>query len=390
MDNSLDIDLHPPESYPSQSPANNKETSLQILVSIPKPQTKAGWWEHIRVTKIGLFAASLYMFILAISLMKSGARSLAPLISGFSATSAGANCLGFGWMFAYTIMSGSPVAAAALTFLDANVIDKLGAFTMITGSRLGASFIVLFVGFIYVLRGRDRATSLSMGTLSMTITTTTYLPGLLLGMLILNTGILDNVQLQSGAQLISLIDLIVTPITGLATNLFPYWVIFLLGLVVILISFNLFDKCLPQMTLKDSQVGWMSGLVFRPIVMFLLGAAVTMISMSVSISLALLVPLSDRGYIRRENVIPYIMGANITTFIDTLLAAVLLNNPGAFTVVLVGMVSTTVVSFIILITLYRPYQRTTLNFTNWVTASNRNLVIFMTIILFAPLILILI
>lgn len=387
MDNSFDVDLHSPEPYPV---ADNKEISLEIPISVYKEKAKAVWWEHIRVTKISLFVASLYLFILAISLMKSGARSLAPLIGSLSVISAGANCLGFGWMFAYTIMSGSPVAAAALTLFDAQVIDEMGAFTMITGSRLGASFIVLCVGFIYVLRGRDRVTSLSMGTLSMTITTTTYLPGLLLGAFLLNTGLLDSIQLHSGAVLISIIDLVITPITGLATNLLPSWAVFLLGLAVILISLNLFDKCLPEMTIKESQVGWVSNLVFRPMVMFILGAFVTMISMSVSISLALLVPLSDRGFIRRENVIPYIMGANITTFFDTLLAAVLLNNPAAFTVVLVGMVSTTVVSLSILITLYHHYQRTTLNFTSWVTSSNRNLAIFMITILFAPLILILI
>jgi len=37
----------------------------------------------------------------------------------------------------------------------------------------------------------------------------------------------------------------------------------------------------------------------------------------------ILVPLTS-WFVRRENVIPYIMGANITTLIDTLLAAVLL------------------------------------------------------------------
>ena len=82
-----------------------------------------------------------------------------------------------------------------------------------------------------------------------------------------------------------------------------------------------------------------------------------MISMSVSVSLSILVPLSHRGFVRRENVIPYIMGANITTFIDTLLAAVLLDNPQAFTVVLVEMVSITIVSAFILLLVYRPYER---------------------------------
>jgi sodium-dependent phosphate cotransporter len=89
-------------------------------------------------------------------------------------------------------------------------------------------------------------------------------------------------------------------------------------------------------------------------------------------------------------VIPYIMGANITTFIDTLLAAVLLNNPPAFTVVLVEMFSVTIVSTAILVFLYNRYLRAMLNFVGWVTASNRNLALFMVTIFVVPILLMLI
>ncbi len=83
---------------------------------------------------------------------------------------------------------------------------------MITGSRMGASFIVLFIGFIYVLRGRNRTTSLSMGLTSLTVTWTTYLAGLVIGVAILQTGVLDGVQLQSGAVLNSVLDRVFDPI----------------------------------------------------------------------------------------------------------------------------------------------------------------------------------
>jgi sodium-dependent phosphate cotransporter len=343
----------------------------------------------VHLIKLALFVASLFLFILAIILMKEGARGLAPLVRTTFAVSNPVNSLGFGWLFAYIIMSGSPVAAAALTFFDAGVVDKLGAFAMITGSRLGASFIVLFIGFIYVLRGRDRATSLSMGLLSLTVTGTTYLIGLGLGIIILQSGLLDEVQLRSGILLNSIIDLIFDQIAKVFMAILPNWSLFLVGLGIILLSFNLFDRCLPQMTLKESQVGRISRLVYRPWVMFALGAGITLISMSVSVSLSILVPLSNRGFVRRENVIPYIMGANITTFVDTLLAAVLLGNPPAFTIVLVEMLSITVVSIAILAIAYRRYEHGILRTVAWVTAGHRNMAIFMTAIFVVPIILML-
>lgn len=356
---------------------------FKFLGKISRATKRISW------RKIGLFTLSIFLFLLAITLMKEGARALTPLVRDGFRVSNPANSLGFGWLFAYIVMSGSPVAAAALTFFDAGVISQLSTFTMITGSRLGASFIVLFIGFIYVLRGRDKATSLNMGLLSLTVTGTTYVFALIVGVTLLQTGVLDTIQLQSGALLNSLTDLIFDPIAALFLAYIPRWALFLVGLVIILVSFNLFDKCLPEMAIKESQVGRVSRLVYRPAIMFLLGAAVTMVSMSVSVSLSILVPLSHRGFVRRENVIPYIMGANITTFVDTLLAAVLLDNPRAFTVVLAEMLSIAIVSIIILATIYRPYQKGILVFVGWVTADNRHLALFMGIILLIPIILLL-
>jgi Na+/phosphate symporter len=346
-------------------------------------------WERVRLDKIGIFIASLFFFILAITLMKEGAKGLTWLVRDTFAVSNPINSLGFGWLFAYVIMSGSPVAAVALTFFDAGVIDQLSAFTMITGSRLGASFIVLFIGFVYVLRGRNRVSSLGMGLLSLTVTGSTYLVSLGVGFTFLQMGALDRFQLSSGAVLNSLTDLIFDPIAALVSAYLPGWGSFVMGLCLIMFSFSLFDRCLPQMTIKESQVGRVSRLVYRPWVMFLMGSAVTLISMSVSISLSILIPLSHRGFVRRENVIPYIMGANITTFIDTLIASVLLDNPQAFTIVLAEMTSITIVSVIILLTFYHAFERAMLGFVTWITAHTRNLAIFMTIILVTPIILLL-
>jgi sodium-dependent phosphate cotransporter len=383
-------ELHNPNTTAPALPPGAHSVPLARAEPVGQAGLGRAWWERVRAGKIGLFVVSLYLFVLAITLMKEGSRGLAPLVRNLLDVTSAANALGFGWLSAYAIMSGSPIAAAALTFFDAGVVDELGAFAMITGSRLGASFIVLFIGFLYVLRGRDRATSLSMGLLSLVVTATTYLPSLLLGIVILRTGVLDGMQLRSGALLSSVVDWVVEPVTGVAVSLLPGWAVFVVGLGVIWVSFNLFDKCLPQTTLKESQVGWMSRLVYRPWVMFALGALITLISMSVSLSLAILVPLSARGFVRRENVIPYIMGANITTFIDTLLAAVLLDNTWSFTIVLVQMLSITAVSVVILATAYRRYERGVLSFVASMTASNRSLALFIAVILVVPMVLMLV
>jgi sodium-dependent phosphate cotransporter len=365
-------------------------TEAASVAHEPQAKTEKPIWKRIAWSKIVLFIISLFLFILGITQMKEGARDLAPLVQNQFSVHNAANSLGFGWLFAYVIMSGSPVAAAALTFFDAGVLDELSTFTMITGSRLGASFIVLFIGFIYVIRGRNKRDSLGMGLLSLSVTGSTYLVALVVGVLLLQSGVLHHFQLQTGALLNSVTDLIFDPLVNFLLSFLPRWMLFITGLGTIMVSFSLFDRCLPEMSVKESQVGHVSRLIYRPWVMFLLGASITLISMSVSVSLSILVPLSHRGFVRRENVIPYIMGANITTFVDTLLAAVLLNNPPAFTIVLAEMASITIVSIFVLAFVYQRYARVMLGFAGWVTLNNRNLTFFMLSILIVPIILLLV
>jgi Na+/phosphate symporter len=357
-----------------------KRTPLQRLLRF---LSRVSW------RKVGLFIVSLFLFILALTLMKEGARGLAPLIETRFDISHPVNSLGFGWLFAYVVMSGSPVAASALTFFDAGLLNELSAFTMISGSRLGSSFIVLFIGFIYVLRGRDRSTSLSIGLLSFMVTGVLQVGTLIVGITLLQLNVLDGLQLPVTVALTAITDLLIDPIVSFLAQFLPGWALFPVGLAVVMVTFNLFDKCLPEMTLKESQVGRMSRLVYRPVIMFLVGGLITLVSMSVSVSLSILVPLSHRGFVRRENVVPYIMGANVTTFIDTLLAAVLLNNPTAFTIVLMEMIGVGLISLLILLAVYDPYERSLLQAVTWVTRDNRNLAIFMVTIFVVPLLLLL-
>jgi hypothetical protein len=269
-------------------------------------------------------------------------------------------------------------------------VDALGTFAMITGSRLGAAFIVLAIGFVYTLRGHERQGSLAMGLLSFVITAAVYLPALVLGYWLLTTGAFDWLQPRAGSGLVSAIDVIFDPIVALAEANLPHWAVFLIGFGVLWYSLSLIDHALPDMRLQESAFSGMARLLYRPLVTFGLGLAVTSVTMSVSVSLSMLVPLSARGYIRRENVIPYIMGANITTFVDTLVAALLLNNPHAFTVVLVEMVSVALVSLAILLLAYVPYERAMLRAVHLIGARRRNLAIFLVAIVGIPVALMLV
>jgi sodium-dependent phosphate cotransporter len=337
--------------------------------------------------RVLLFVACLALFLVAIELIKQGSAGAAGLIERFLDINSPVNALGFGWFASYLVMSGSPVAAVSVAFLATGVTSQLSAYAMIVGSRLGASFIVLFVGFLYVVRGHERRSGLTMGLLALVVTASVYLPALLVGGLLLETGALDFVQLGQGAVLSSALDQVMAPLVDFLSGFLPGWAVMLVGLAVLWVSFYLFDRVLPELDLQQSRFSQVARLVYRPLPMFILGSALTLITLSVSLSLSLLVPLSARGYIRRENAIPYIMGANITTIVDTLLATVVLGSNDAFTVVLVTMVSVTLVSLVVMVLFFRHYERRVLRLVEWATETNQNLALFVFSILIVPAVL---
>jgi len=345
---------------------------------------------RVDLRRLGLrlagFAAALLLFALALFLIREGVVPIGGRLSQVLPFDSPARALGFGWLSASVLLSGSPVAATALSFHDAGILDPSQTFAMIAGSRLGAAFIVLVVGFIHLLRGRHRMLSLGAGLLSLLVTQTTYLFVLPLGWLILSRDWLAPSWIPT-AHVASPFELLLDPIVALIKADLPPWSLIVVGFLLLLPTFRVFDRLLPELHLEQSRASGLNRLLYRPEVSFLLGALVTTLTFSVSVSLSLLVPLSARGYIRQENIIPYVMGANITTFDDTLIAAALLGNPTGLTIVLVQMVSVAVVSLAILLLGYRFYQRLLVRLASAIGARRVSLAVYLVAMFLLPLIL---
>lgn len=344
-------------------------------------------WTRISA-KVASGAAALFLFVLALQLMKNGAGELAPSIRQSALFENGASTLGAGWLGAYLVLSGSPIAAVSLGLFSGGAITKLQTLTMLSGSRLGASFIVLLVGFLYAVRNRgaNRQESVGMGILALTLTALAYLPGMTLGYWLLRSGLLDGIRWRTSGDVTSVVDFVWGPILNLATDHLPGLLLLPLGLGVILVSFKLLDRVLPQVS-SNSVSGERAQWLKRPWPMFFIGCAVATLTLSVSVALTVLVPLASRGYVKREESIPYIMGANITTLADTLVAAMLLRNAVAVQIVLAEAIGVFLVSMVYLALVYGPIKRGIIGLNDWLIASNRRLWMFVLGLFVLPLIL---
>jgi solute carrier family 34 (sodium-dependent phosphate cotransporter) len=334
--------------------------------------------------KVAFFLIAIFLFVLAIQTMKEGAQALAPHLTNSPLFSNAFSTLGAGWLGAYVVLSGSPVAAVSLSLFVGGAASELQTFTMLSGSRLGASFVVLLVGFLYAVRnrGHNRGESIGMGVLALALTAIVYIPGMMIGYGILRAGLLDGVRLSASTDVLSLIDVIWGPALDVITRL-PGWLLLPAGLAIILVSFRFLDKVLPQLD-GERQGGKRAAWFKRPWPMFALGCIVATLTLSVSVALTVLVPLASRGYIKREESIPYIMGANITTLADTLVAAMLLGSVGAVHIVLAEAIGVSIVSLIYLALFYPLIRRSIMRLDEWVVSSPRRLWIFVASLFILP------
>jgi hypothetical protein len=329
-----------------------------------------------------------------IQLMQVSAQALIPTLTALfgSLVEAPHNALGFGWLVTYAVLSGSPIAALALGLFDALGPDfALSTYFMMMGSRFGASFIVIVIGTIAILRGGGREESLSMGVLAFLVTFTIYLPALFLGFFLLDGNRLPWLVIDTPPVVVGIIDLIFGPLRDAAATLLPPGAVFFLAFLALYAGFSLFDRAFHRQEVEEVEVTALHRALEFPLFSFFLGAGITLLSTSVSLSLGMLVPLYLKGYLRRRDVIPYIIGANITTFVDTLLVAFLFSppNPAATYIVLISMLSVGAVSVLALL-LYRWYSRAILWLFHWTFHSNRALIGFAILMVAVPVALVLV
>lgn len=339
-----------------------------------------------RLLQAGMVVTSIWLFVLALQLIKAGAAGLSPMLDAVSVGGV-PGYLGFGWIGSYVVMSGSPVAAVAMSLYAGGATTDAETLAMLNGSRLGASLIVLVVGFVAYATGKRNPDGLYIGVVALVTAVTLWAPVLPLGLFVLYRDWLDGVAVESPAFLTSFVGAISDPVVEPLDDVLPAVLLFVAGVSALVGGFALFDRSLPSLERPGPRFEALSQTLQKPLAMFGFGTLVTLLTLSVSLSVTILVPLALKGYIRRDRVVPYILGANIATWVDTLLAALLLDSPGAFEIVAVQMITGGLVSLLVLTLLYRPYTSFVLGVAHRVSSSRRHLVVFMAAMVFMPVLL---
>jgi len=280
---------------------------------------------------------SLLLFLFAVQLLgASTAAAAAPLERFFRRYVAGSGqALGASWLATYVLTNGSVIAALSVSLFEAGILTTSQLFLMLAGSRLGGAAIVLLIGALDYFQKRRYSFSEAtrLGILTFLLSHSIYLPATAIGYPLLPV-------LQTGFGGVSnRIELSVHPLaafepaTGAVVDTVGVGLALVVAVLVLFGSLTLFDR-----VLKRINTEWLRKLFFRRFqhkwTSFGLGVLITGVTTSVAFSLGVVVPLYNRKYIKRQEIVPYVLGANIGTFFDTIVIAVLLESPQGVAIVL--------------------------------------------------------
>ncbi len=277
-------------------------------------------------------------FVFALQLLAESTTALGPVLETVlrMVIRGDVSALGAGWIGALLLLNGASVMAIGLSFLTAGVVDAAEYFMLMGGARLGAAFMVVFLGIIEYVRGDNASLrdATSIGVLSFLTTYLVYIPAIITGYIVLQYYPIDAGIAGVHVPQVSLITFFNTAAVTVMDVLDSAFFGFGMAVIVLFLSLHVFDKAFAGLGADTFRSKYFRFMMNQRWVGFGAGLLVTAVTTSVSISLGLLVPLHSQGYLKREELIPYIMGANVATMSGTIIAAVVLDTAVGMSIVL--------------------------------------------------------
>jgi len=312
----------------SPSNALPEQTARDVWVGNISFDTLDDISERFPVAIVVHVVVILVTFLLAIRLLGSTTDALSPVLRQYldRFVVGDWSALGISWVASYALANGSVVAALSLSLFDAELIVTSQLFLMIVGSRLGGAAVVVFIGaFDYLNEELDTLSeSVRLGVLTFLLTHSIYLPVLVVGYVSVSRLQAVGIDPLNGLTTTSRVPDVSSVVASRVIDVLGPALGFVLAIGLVFLSMRLFDRLLGRLDKQRLRRRYLTRLNDKW-VSFGTGLVVTGLTTSVAFSLGVIVPLYNRGHIKRDEIIPYVIGANIGTLVDTLIVAVALD-----------------------------------------------------------------
>jgi len=308
---------------------------------------------------------AIYFFISSIVLIKSSAvimgESLAEkIVLLIRDTTSGVFS---GWITTALLHSSGAFDSIIVAFVSSGVMPLSLAVATIIGAEIGTTvtpFLVSVFGYV------RKKTQLSA---SFNVTMSHVLYNLITLLIFYPTelffGVFTSIAMKGSSLFVratwlghvpNLLD-VVTPWVGLLLDFIPSWVGLILGGVTLVVALWGLERYMTAIFSMPKSWSLIRATFTKPLRAFLAGFLFTILVPSTTVMVSLLVPLAASGVIRAEYyILPYILGANIGTVFDVMIAALATGDPVSLGVWLVHL-SINLIGALIFFPLLKPFSR---------------------------------
>jgi sodium-dependent phosphate cotransporter len=334
--------------------------------------------------------AAIYIFISGIVLIKSSAVIMGEALAEtivllIKDTTSGVFA---GWIGTAILHSSGAFDSIIVAFTSSGVIPLRLAVATIIGAEIGTTVTPFLVSVLGHIRKKARLTA------SFTVTLSHLLYNLFTLMLFypaeLFTGVFSKIAEQGSNIFVKytwiravpdLID-VVTPWIDPFLELIPAWVGLIIGTVALIVALLGLENYMTAIFSMPMSWNLIRATFTKPLRAFIAGFLFTVLVPSTTVMVSLLVPLAGSGVIQADYyILPYILGANIGTVFDVMIAALATGDPISLGVWLVHL-AINVTGALIFLPLLKPFSR----LVRWCAdriAESRRLTLIITVIFHA-------
>ena len=286
----------------------------------------------------------LYLFILSIELIKKASVYLAPSIKDFLLQNLNPiKALSFGWFSTAIVQSSGAVSTITATFAGNNLLQFPTAVYIVIGATLGTTITAIIISLITVsAKKRDFRHGFEIGLCYAIYSALLVIIAFLLEYFFKffsSTSLLLASKLSGKISLLKIPDLvgvITSPIVNPVFNQNNKILILILGFAVLIFSLRYIGKAVIGIFGGEEEARKFIDKHFKSkYKAYLIGALLTAILFSSSITIGLLVPLAITRLIGLKRSIPFILGADLGTFTDVFLAALIIDKIPALGIAIV-------------------------------------------------------
>lgn len=339
------------------------------------------------VKKVFFIILSLLVLLLGISVIKSSLMNWVDVLYFQKLFSDPVKTMSISYILTELTMSGSPIAWVFVSVGEFIWLNQINLAAGVVGTRLWVNLLLFIMWFILFLRWKNLKKTMDIWVLQFLISFSITAVSIVFLILFLDNTyihsfshyVISNVSMVESYWLLGFVsssaDWIVKFIWNNVVWIILWFVLLVLWLICFDKSFSFINDKKSVEKLKTISTNFSS---------FLAGFFITSLSMSLSVSVTILLPLYTKGSIKKNHLIAYILWANITTLLDTVFLSIIAESSMWFSVILSFLISVWIVACLYMLW-FKYYSRAILSFEEKILSNKIYFILFLFITLILPL-----